>query len=509
MSVTALVPGALFAERYEVVQCIDFGGMGAIYEVIHLQTKRRRALKIMLPDVVENDDLRRRFKLEATVAAEVESEHIVETFDAGVDTATGSPFLVMELLRGATLKALLKRIDRLDPGSVLHLLRQVAMGLDKTHAAGIVHRDLKPDNVFLIKRDDGALRVKILDFGIAKVVAAVTHPSKTKVMGTPLYMAPEQLTGDGSVGPPADLYALAQLAFTLLAGQAFWQSEADASESIFNFLLKVMQGEPDPASERAAELGVELPDTFDAWFSRATAKLPADRPASATEQVEELEALFPDVGVKPSEAVMAAFDQTLEEADEKRRRAGATTAVRDAVREADDRPSNPLDTKPKRSQPPVAGVSSSSVSTDAGATQVGVTVPAQQPRTKQALWVALGAGAVIAGAAALGAFADEPAPAAPPVAPAAKPEKPAPEPKAESEHANEAEAEAENEHEHENEAEAEAENEAEHEPKNEALPAPSAKPLPKAPVPRPWPQTKKPPPPPPPPPEPVDPLKIR
>jgi len=502
MSVTALVPGALFAERYEVVQCIDFGGMGAIYEVIHLQTKRRRALKIMLPDVVENDDLRRRFKLEATVAAEVESEHIVETFDAGVDTVTGAPFLVMELLRGATLKALLKRIERLDPGSVLHMLRQVAMGLDKTHAGGIVHRDLKPDNVFLIKRDDGSLRVKILDFGIAKVVAAVTHPSKTKVMGTPLYMAPEQLTGDGGIGPPADLYALGQLAFTLLAGQPFWQGEADASESIFNFLLKVMQGEPDPASERAKEMGVELPEGFDDWFSRSTAKLPPTRPANASTQIEELVSLFPDVRIKPSEAVMSAFDDALEEADEKRKRASATTALRDAVREADDRPSHPLDTKP-RGEPPTVEGSSPSVGTEAGATQVGVTVPAHPPRTKQALWVALGAGVVLAGAAAAGAFAEEPAPAIPP--PAAAPLDPE----------GLAPSEPENENEKEPETEKATENEPEAEPKA-AKPAPSTKPVPNVPPltpppplpPRPRPAPKETPPPPPQP-EPVDPLKIR
>src|SRR5262249_33885765 len=94
-----LTPGQLFHERYEVVRCLKSGGMGAIYEVTHRDTRRRRALKVMLPSMVTSADMQARFRLEATVAADIESEHIVETFDAGVDKETGWPFLVMELLR--------------------------------------------------------------------------------------------------------------------------------------------------------------------------------------------------------------------------------------------------------------------------------------------------------------------------------------------------------------------------------------------------------------------------
>ncbi|MEM1028911.1 MAG: protein kinase [Myxococcota bacterium] len=438
MSVAALVPGSLFAERYEIVQCIDFGGMGAIYEVIHLQTRRRRALKLMLPDVVENEDLRRRFKLEATVAAEVESEHIVETFDAGVDAATGAPFLVMELLRGATLKALLQRLDRLHPPSALDMLTQVAMGLDKTHAAGIVHRDLKPDNLFLVQRDDGQIRVKILDFGIAKVVAGVTHPSKTKVMGTPLYMAPEQLSGDGRIGPPADLYALAHLAFTMLTGTPYWQPEADSSESIFNFLLTVMEGTPEAPSARARSLGVDLVPGFDPWFSSGTARDPDARPATATAQIAALRDLYGPMSFKPGQTLVDAFEDAVGERDSRRGRTAASTAVRDAVRGAEARPPDPLSTdalagagrevgyhtttvdpEPGTGTGSGAAVSVSDAGTsgssrpgtgpyDAGATHVGISIPKEPARTKQALWVGLGALLVVGGAAAVGAFSDEP-----------------------------------------------------------------------------------------------------
>src|SRR5262245_50266403 len=100
MSIGPLAPGGLFAGRYEVIRCVKTGGMGAVYEVADVKTQRRRALKVMLPEIVRDRDKRERFEREATIAARIDSEHIVETFDAGIDDATKTPFLVMELLRG-------------------------------------------------------------------------------------------------------------------------------------------------------------------------------------------------------------------------------------------------------------------------------------------------------------------------------------------------------------------------------------------------------------------------
>src|SRR5688500_1703009 len=114
-----LAIGAVFAERYEILRCLSAGGMGAIYEVLHRETRRRRALKVMLPSMVKDADLRRRFALEAQITADIESEHLVETFDAGIDAATGSPFLVMELLRGENLGARLDRERRLPAADVV------------------------------------------------------------------------------------------------------------------------------------------------------------------------------------------------------------------------------------------------------------------------------------------------------------------------------------------------------------------------------------------------------
>ena len=284
----AFPPGHVFHRRYEVVRCLRSGGMGAVYEVVHLETRRRRALKVMLPSVVQNRDMHARFQLEARIAADIESEHIVETFDAGVDEETGAPFLVMELLRGEDLGSLLARSGALPPTAIVAVLSQVASALVRTHAAGVVHRDLKPDNLFVARRDDGTPKIKILDFGIAKVVAESGQAAaRTKVMGTPLYMSPEQIRGDGTVGTRADLYALAHIAFTLLVGRAYWAEQAK-QDDVYALMLKIAGGGGPAATTMAARCGVALPAGFDAWFARATAPDPRARFAGAPELVEAL-----------------------------------------------------------------------------------------------------------------------------------------------------------------------------------------------------------------------------
>lgn len=284
----SLNAGFLFHGHYQLVRPIKAGGMGAVYEVIHVATRRRRALKVMKPDFVSDAGMRARFKLEATVAADIESEHIVEVFDAGVDEATGFPFLVMELLRGEDLGALLARRLILPGSEVVALLRQVALALNRTHDAGIVHRDLKPENLFLSTRDDGAPRVKVLDFGVAKVVAQSPESMKTtESIGTPLYMSPEQIRGDGSMGPASDLYALAHIAYTLLVGEAYWAEEA-RTNAVGSFLWKVMEGAKEPASVRSARRGVWLSPQMDVWFAKATAAVPQQRFGAASDLVEAL-----------------------------------------------------------------------------------------------------------------------------------------------------------------------------------------------------------------------------
>ncbi|MDI3282707.1 protein kinase [Polyangium sp. 15x6] len=297
--IAVLATGAIFHGAYEVVRCIKAGGMGAVYEVLQNTTERRRALKVMLPSLVSDPEMRARFELEAKVAAGIESDHIVETLDAGVDETTGMPFIVMELLKGEEIGALLKVRKRLPPEEVVTLLHQAALALDRTHAAGIVHRDLKPENLFLTRRDDGSPRLKILDFGVAKIVADGTASSNTtKSVGSPLYMAPEQIAGD-AIGPHVDRYSLAHIAFTMLVGKPYWARERKSAQGLYPYLMLVARGAQVPASERAKELGVSLPAAFDAWFSRATALDPSTRFDGSVTMVAALADAF---DVKPPAA---------------------------------------------------------------------------------------------------------------------------------------------------------------------------------------------------------------
>lgn len=284
-----IADGSIFAGRYQVVRCIARGGMGAIYEVIHLETQRRRALKVILPEVLQSAELRERFRQEARVAAQVDSEHIVDVFDAGVDESRKMPFLVMELLKGEELGVRLERMGKFEPSDVVMYLRQTALALDKTHAANIVHRDLKPENLYLTQRDDGQPRIKVLDFGIAKVLAdGATRSQATRSIGTPLYMGPEQFSAGSHVSPATDIYALGMIAYTLLVGAPYFLDEAEQAGNMFAFAGVVIAGPKELASVRARRRGISLPPAFDAWFSQVTSLDPKRRPQRATQAIDQL-----------------------------------------------------------------------------------------------------------------------------------------------------------------------------------------------------------------------------
>jgi serine/threonine-protein kinase len=179
---------------------------------------------------------------------------------------------------------------------VVLLLQQAALALDKTHAAGIVHRDLKPDNLFLTVTDDGSPRLKVLDFGIAKVMEGSGKKTSTRVMGTPVYMSPEQIRGDAAIDGRADIYALGHIAYTLLTGQAYWDDEAETA-SDFLLLTAVVAGARESPEERARRHGASLPEGFDSWFAQATAVDPEERFETATAMVR---ALGETIGAAPS-----------------------------------------------------------------------------------------------------------------------------------------------------------------------------------------------------------------
>ncbi|NUQ73447.1 MAG: protein kinase [Polyangiaceae bacterium] len=282
MSPLELREGVLFGQRYQIVRCIAMGGMGAVYEVVHVETDRRRALKLMLPSCLHNADMRQRFRQEARVTARVQSEYLVDVLDAGIDEATQMPFLVMELLSGEELSKRIERLGALTAHDVVTYITQTAIALDKTHQASIVHRDLKPGNLFLTEREDGSPRIKILDFGIAKIVAEGSTGPVSQALGTPLYMSPEQFQLGLKVSPAADIFALGMIAYTLLVGSPYWREEARAAANIYAFIAAAAQGPVEPATARAGRQGVSLPPAFDAWFAKVTAFAPHDRYATAS-----------------------------------------------------------------------------------------------------------------------------------------------------------------------------------------------------------------------------------
>jgi formylglycine-generating enzyme required for sulfatase activity/tRNA A-37 threonylcarbamoyl transferase component Bud32 len=261
--------------------------MGAVYVVDQMSTGKQRALKLMAPELVHNPDVRERFVREAKAAANIESDHVVETVTAGVDETTGAPYIVMELLRGEELADVVLRSGPLSVADVAEVLAQIGHALEQAHAQGLVHRDLKPENIFLCvsRRREAPFTAKILDFGIAKLVADGMQKTGTQPLGSPLYMAPEQTDRKGKICPATDVWALGLVTFFLLTGKSYWRGAEGES---LNVLLREIIVDPIvPPSERAKELGVtgELPQGFDAWFVRCVDRDVDRRYAEAGEAV--------------------------------------------------------------------------------------------------------------------------------------------------------------------------------------------------------------------------------
>jgi len=292
-----LEPGTTFAGQFRVVKKLAQGGMGAVYVAEQITTGRERALKLMHPGLVSSRELRDKFTLEARVGAKIASEHVVEVVSAGVDPTSGAPWLAMELLIGEDLASAIKRRGAFDANETAAILAQICHALGAAHKAGIVHRDLKPENVFLAesRRAQESYTVKVLDFGIAKVLEAA-RGSNTGAIGSPLWMAPEQTERNADISPATDVWALALVAFTMLTARSFWLS-AEQNEMALSAFLRELVLDPIPkASVRAAELGIAVasPPGFDEWFARA---LERDRLLRYPNAIEAYAAFCDELGI--------------------------------------------------------------------------------------------------------------------------------------------------------------------------------------------------------------------
>jgi tRNA A-37 threonylcarbamoyl transferase component Bud32 len=289
--------------NHRVISLIGQGGMGAVYLAEHTILGRRAAIKILLPELSHNPELVQRFFVEARATAQLRHPAFVEVFDSGT-LPDGSAYLAMEHLTGETLGERLSHQKSLPLPEALGLAREIAAGVGHAHRHGIVHRDLKPDNVFLATGGEGGgLRIKVLDFGIAKLTADpnASGGSRTRtgmILGTPLFMAPEQCRGAGSVAldQRVDVYALGCILHLMLAGEPPFPLEG------FGEIISAHLSTPPPPLRSRAP---GVPPTVEALVLRMLAKRPEDRPASMEALIAELDPLMAKGGTVVLEAAPA------------------------------------------------------------------------------------------------------------------------------------------------------------------------------------------------------------
>jgi serine/threonine protein kinase len=279
----AIEPGTVLAERYRVESTLGEGGMGIVYLAQHIHMRKRFALKVLLAQWLGTPEVVARFEREAVAAAAIEHPNVAAATDFG-RLADGSFFLVLEYLEGRTLRSELAA-GALDPARALEIARGITLGVGAAHAKGIVHRDLKPENVMLVARDADPDFVKVLDFGIARLesVAAANGQMLTNagaILGTPDYMAPEQVVG-GQIDARADFYALGVMLFEMVTGQAPFRG--GAVTLLRQHLLNEVPSLPEDVKQR-------VPASVGALITRLMQKEPAARFATATDLLAAIDA---------------------------------------------------------------------------------------------------------------------------------------------------------------------------------------------------------------------------
>jgi len=280
MRATALpAPGDLFLGKYRLEQQLGKGGMGIVYAARHELLGQRVAVKFVLPAMASDSTIVERFLNEARAAARIESDHVAQVLDVGlVDDAL--PYMVLELLDGDDLEVVLEKRGPLPVAEVADHLLQAIEALAHAHVLGIVHRDLKPANLFLARRRDGTARVKVLDFGIAKMMAqsaGASNITKTSaVFGSPLYMSPEQLRDSKNVDHRCDIWALGVIAYELLTGHPPFMGDNPVA------LFAAIQSSA-PPSMRALRADGAVSSELEAVVLRCLRRDECERHASVTE----------------------------------------------------------------------------------------------------------------------------------------------------------------------------------------------------------------------------------
>jgi serine/threonine protein kinase len=286
--------GSVLQDAYQVTRLIGQGGMGAVYEGVQTRLRKRVAIKVMDRNLAANTEALARFRREIDVTAKLAHPNIVQVSDFGT-VPTGEPYLVMEYLDGEDLEHRLERVGRVSFAAAVGIVNQLASALAVTHAEGIVHRDLKPANVFLVKIPGQTDFVKVVDFGISKVLkASTTKLTRAQmIVGTPEYMSPEQAAGKvDEIDHRSDQWSLACIAWHMLVGQ-----QPFVGPDVNAILHQVMNGEPPPLGPGLAPL---LPGKVEGVLRRALSKRQIDRFPTVTAFAKAFEAAAPlDTPMRP------------------------------------------------------------------------------------------------------------------------------------------------------------------------------------------------------------------
>ncbi len=214
--------GEILAGKYRVEKVLGVGGMGVVVAARHIDLDEKVAIKFLLPAMLGDGAAVARFQREAKAAVRIKSEHVARVFDVG-RLQDGAPYMVMEFLEGSDLAALLTRHGAMPFAQAVDFILQACVAVADAHALGIIHRDLKPANLFCVRRSDGQLSIKVLDFGISKLTEAdgsgMSFTQTNAMMGSPLYMSPEQFRSSKNVDARTDIWALGAILFELVTGQ--------------------------------------------------------------------------------------------------------------------------------------------------------------------------------------------------------------------------------------------------------------------------------------------------
>ena len=286
--------GKVVGQRYKIVRLIGAGGMGSVHEAVDSETGARVAVKLITAEMAKNETLMGRFAREAKAAAEIDTPHIVKVLDRGTDAGSGLPFLVLEFLEGEDVLQLIKRLGPLRPDLALRIVAQACLGLDRAHEARIIHRDIKPANFFLANNGHGQRVVKLLDFGIAKIghdpsnskaeTAGLTRTGS--MLGSPLYMSPEQARGHKDIDRRADIWSMGVVLYQTLTGR----TPHEDTDALGELIIAICTEEAAPIQNVAPWVAPEVA----AIAHRAMRFAPDERFQTAADMLDAIRPLLTD-----------------------------------------------------------------------------------------------------------------------------------------------------------------------------------------------------------------------